>query len=121
MDKFAGIGYRTTPSGLPYLIDNNLAFFEARVVQEVDAGTHFMFIGEITESEVLQKGVPMTYAYYQQVKRGSTPPAAPTYIEQPKAMEGNDRMARYECSVCGYIYDPAEGESGRRNRPGNGI
>ena len=121
VDKFAGIGYRTTPSGLPYLIDNNLAFIEARVVQEVDAGTHLIFIGEITESEVLQEGTPMTYAYYQQVKRGGTPPAAPTFIQQPKAIEGNERMARYECSVCGYIYDPAVGDPDGGIAPGTAF
>ncbi len=79
MDKFAGITYRTTQNGIPYLIDHTLAYIEARMIQEVDAGTHTIFIGEITAAEVLREGTPMTYAYYHQVKRGSTPPAAPTY------------------------------------------
>ena len=75
VDKFAGFTYKTTANGLPYLIDHALAFFEAGVIQETDAGTHIIFIGEIAEAEVLQEGVPMTYAYYQQAKRGGAPPA----------------------------------------------
>lgn len=27
-------------------------------------------------------------------------------------------MARYKCSVCGYIYDPAQGESDSNTPPG---
>jgi rubredoxin len=27
-------------------------------------------------------------------------------------------MARYECSVCGYIYDPAQGDPGNNVPPG---
>jgi flavin reductase (DIM6/NTAB) family NADH-FMN oxidoreductase RutF len=76
VDKFARYTHKTTANGLPYLIDHTLTFFEARVMQEVDAGTHIIFIGEIAEAEVLQEGAPMTYAYYQQVKRGGAPPAA---------------------------------------------
>jgi flavin reductase (DIM6/NTAB) family NADH-FMN oxidoreductase RutF/rubredoxin len=121
VDKFAGIGYRTTPDGLPYLIDSTLAFIEARVVREVDAGTHIIFIGEITESEVLQEGAPMTYAYYQQVKRGGTPPAAPTFIQQPKEKEGNKTISKYECSVCGYTYDPAVGDPDGGIAPGTAF
>jgi flavin reductase (DIM6/NTAB) family NADH-FMN oxidoreductase RutF len=82
VDKFAGINYRTTPQGLPYLVDDALASIEAKVIQSVDAGTHNIFIGELTAAEVLKQSNPMTYAYYHQVKRGSTPPSAPTYIKE---------------------------------------
>jgi flavin reductase (DIM6/NTAB) family NADH-FMN oxidoreductase RutF len=84
IDKFAGLIYKTTGNGLPYLIDHSLAYVEAEVIQEVDVRTHIIFVGEIAEAEVLQEGAPMTYAYYQQVKRGGTPPAAPTFRIQTK-------------------------------------
>jgi flavin reductase (DIM6/NTAB) family NADH-FMN oxidoreductase RutF/rubredoxin len=107
VDKFAGINYRTTPQGLPYLVDDALASIEAKVIQSVDAGTHNIFIGELTAAEVLKQSNPMTYAYYHQVKRGSTPPSAPTYIKENERRKGMDI---YECTICGYEYDPAEGD-----------
>ncbi len=112
VDKFVGIAYRTTGNGLPYLTDHVLAYIEARVIQEVDAGTHTIFIGELTEAEVLREGTPMSYAYYHQMKRGSAPPAAPTDKQERKE---TGKMAKYECTVCGYVYDPAEGD------PENGV
>ncbi len=62
VDKFRGMNYRTTPKGLPYLTENVLASIEAKVIQSVDAGTHSIFVGEITDAEVLRRGDPMTYA-----------------------------------------------------------
>ena len=114
VDKFSEIKYQLTPQGLPYLVDNTLAYIEAKVIKDVDAGTHTIFIGEIIGAEVLKQGNPMTYAYYHQVKRGSTPPSAPTYHKDNKEKRSNG-MDKYECSVCGYVYDPAEGD------PENGI
>jgi hypothetical protein len=32
-------------------------------------------------ADVLGEGEPMTYAYYHQVKRGTTPKTAPSYIK----------------------------------------
>ena len=114
VDKFADVKYELTPNGVPYLVDNTLAYIEAKLIQDVDAGTHTIFIEEIIGAEVLKQGNPMTYAYYHQVKRGSTPPSAPTYHKDKKEKRSND-MDKYECSVCGYVYDPAEGD------PENGI
>lgn len=115
-DKFEGVTFKTTGNGLPYLVENTLAYIEAKVIKEVDAGTHTIFIGEITEADVLREGTPMTYAYYHQAKRGTTPPAAPTYV-QP-AEKGEEKMEKYECSVCGYIYDPAKGDPDNSVAPG---
>jgi flavin reductase (DIM6/NTAB) family NADH-FMN oxidoreductase RutF len=38
--------------------------FEVRVVQEVEAATHTVFIGEVVSTRRLGRGVPMTYAFY---------------------------------------------------------
>ena len=76
----------------------------------MDAGTHIIFIGEIVGAEALQDAPPMSYACYQQVKRGTAPPVAPTFIQQSKRKEDDKNMTKYECSVCGYVYDPAKGD-----------
>lgn len=113
VDKFAGTNYRTGSTGVPWLTDHILACLEAEVIQEVDAGTHRIFIGRVTGAEVWKEGVPMTYAYYHQIKRGSVPKTAPGYT--PEQKERKVAMDKYVCSVCGYEYDPAVGD------PENGI
>ncbi len=107
-DKFAGVSYRLTPGGVPYVTGHTLAWLEAEVIQEVDAGTHNIFIGKVRAAEVLKEGIPMTYAYYHQVKRGSVPQTAPVYT--PKKDERSVSMDKYVCTVCGYVYDPLLGD-----------
>lgn len=114
-DKFADVAYKLTPSGLPYLTENCLAYMEAEVKQAVDCGTHTIFIGVLTAAEVLLQGEPMTYAYYHQVKRGKTPKPAPTYTETEGREEVNENLPKYRCTICNYIYDPAAGD------PDNGV
>ena len=79
MDKFEGIDYKLGETKAPIVLDNTLAYLEAKVISEVDVGTHTIFIGELVGAEVIQEGEPMTYAYYHQVKRGTTPKTAPSY------------------------------------------
>lgn len=83
-DKFIGTNYKTAQTGAPIVMDNALAYLEARVISEADAGTHAIFIGEVIVAEIIKEGKPLTYAYYQQVKKGFTPKAAPNYIEKEK-------------------------------------
>jgi flavin reductase (DIM6/NTAB) family NADH-FMN oxidoreductase RutF len=82
MDKFTDINYRLGETNVPIVLDHSLAYVEARVINQVDVGTHTIFIGELVGAEVLKEGEPMTYAYYQQVKRGTTPKMAPSYIKK---------------------------------------
>ena len=84
IDKLKGINYKTGDTKAPVITDNTLAYLEARVIQEVDVGTHTIFIGELAGADVLKEGEPMTYAYYHLVKRGTTPKTAPSYIEEKK-------------------------------------
>ena len=108
IDKFDGVNYIVGKRQAPVVIDNTLAYLEAKVIQEVDVGTHTIFIGELVGGETVKEGEPMTYAYYQQVKRGTTPKTAPSYIEEKKAVV--IKAAKYKCNVCGYVYDPALGD-----------
>jgi rubredoxin len=82
-------------------------------------GTHTLFVGEVEEGEILEKGVPLTYSNYQKIKKGVTPPKAPTFIET-KAEEVRG-MKRYVCSVCGYVYDPEEGDPEHGIAPGTAF
>ena len=88
---------------------NCLGYLECEKTNSMDVGTHTVFIGKVVEAQVTGEGAPMTYAYYHQVKNGKSPRNAPTYIKEEKMeSKGANIMAKYKCTVCGYIYDPAE-------------
>ena len=116
VNKFEGINYKTGETQTPIVLDHTLAYLEIKVTQKVDAGTHTNFIGDLVGAEVLREGIPMTYAYYHQVKRGSTPKTAPSYIEERK--EAVPKMEKYRCRICGYIYDPELGDPEGDIEPG---
>ena len=116
INKFEGINYKIGKTEAPIVLDNALAYMEAEVINEMDAGTHTVFLGKLVDAEVLKEGEPMTYAYYNQVKRGTTPKSAPSYREAEKKEEV--KMAKYKCSVCGYVYDPEKGDPESDIAPG---
>lgn len=120
-DKFASFKTEHDEAGVPYVAEQAVARFSAHVVQEVDLGTHIMFIAEVDEAEAFG-GDPMTYAYYHAVKGGKTPPKASSYLgpddkesssssdakaEAPDAA-GSDAPApgmrfAWRCTICGHI------------------
>ena len=116
MDKLEGINYKAGVTQAPVVTDNALAYLEAKVIEQVDVGTHTIFIGELVGADVLKEGEPMTYAYYHQVKRGTTPKTAPSYVEEKK--EAVPKMAKYRCTGCGWVYDPELGDSDGGIKPG---
>ena len=75
-----------------------------------------MFIGEIVDAKQLSDKSQMTYAYYQQIKRGTTPKSAPSYINEKK--ESTLKVKKYICSICNYVYDPVIGDPNSGVRPG---
>jgi len=116
IDKLEGIDYKIGETQAPVVIDNAVAYLEAKVTQEVDIGTHTIFIGELVNADVISEEVCMTYDYYHKVKQGITPKTAPSYIEEKK--EAVSKMAKYRCTVCGYIYDPEVGDPDGGIKPG---
>lgn len=80
LDKFKETGHMKLDSGCPVVTDNALCYLAARVVNKMCCSTHTVFLGEMTESKMLTAGNPMTYLYYHQVKKGTTPSSAPTFI-----------------------------------------
>jgi ferric-chelate reductase [NAD(P)H] len=81
-DKFEGINYRPGTTGAPIVLDNTVAYMEVNVKNEMDVGTHTLFYGEVVDADVLSDEQAMTYAHYHEVKRGTTPKAAPTYMKK---------------------------------------
>jgi len=135
IDKFGRVAHRVGATGCPLVLNHAIACVEARVTCSADCGTHTIFIGEVADARVTGRGRPMTYAYYREVLRGKTPPTAPTYRVSAAAAdrglveaermpseaaprEGEVRMKKYVCEVCGWIYDPEEGDSNAGIDPG---
>ena len=79
-DKLKDINFKLGETRAPIILDNAVAYLEAEVTQDIDVGTHTIFIGQIVAAEVLTDDAGMTYEYYHQVKRGTTPKTAPSYI-----------------------------------------
>lgn len=58
-DKFAGVDYRLTPQGLPWL-EHVLANIECRVTASLPGGDHTIFVGEVVAAAA-HDGYPLAY------------------------------------------------------------
>jgi flavin reductase (DIM6/NTAB) family NADH-FMN oxidoreductase RutF/rubredoxin len=116
VDKFENVHYKLGKTLAPIVLDHTLAYLEAKVFNQLEVGTHTIFLGEIVEGEVVKEGDPMTYAYYHQVKRGTTPKSAPSYVEETKQVVSS--TIQYKCNACGYIYGPEKGDPDGGIKPG---
>ena len=81
IDKFEGLNIQTTPNGIAIPLEYTVAWLECKIYQKVDARTHTIFFGEVSDCGTISKEFePMTYAYYHKVKKGKEPETAPTFV-----------------------------------------
>jgi len=120
INKLEGINYKIGQTKAPIVIDNAVSYLEVEVVNEMDMGTHTVFAGRVVDAEVLTDDVCMTYDYYHQIKRGTTPKTAPSYIAEEKKAEAPG-SGKYRCTVCGWIYDPELGDPDGGIAPGTSF
>jgi len=66
-DKFEGLAVHRGESGV-LLLDDALVTMQATVLNQMDAGTHTLFLADVTSGEILQEGDPMTYAFFRASK-----------------------------------------------------
>lgn len=65
VDKFKDFSaVNKSENGLLYLTENANAFLSVEVNQKIYLGSHTLFIGEVTQAEVLSKENSCTYGYY---------------------------------------------------------
>src|SRR5574344_250445 len=98
IDKFKTIKSRVV-NGLN-IIEDSVGYLICKVENVMETETHTIFLGKIIDGDMIKPEIPMTYAYYHAVKKGSSPKNAPTYIEEKATSE-----IAYKCTVCGYIYN----------------
>jgi len=117
IDKFKDVRYNLGKVKVPIVLDNALACIEAKVIDKIDVGTHTIFIGRVEDADILSEDKPMTYEYYHKVKGGVSPKTAPTYssMVDKETKKEEEKMDKYVCKVCGYVYDPKKGD------PDNGV
>lgn len=125
INKFQKVNHKFGITGAPIVLDNSAGYIEAEVTKEIDIMTHTLFIGQVVACQTVDKSrIPMTYAYYRDVKHGRTPRTAATYIGmKPKnqTKQGAETMAKYRCLMCGYIYDPEAGDPANGVEPGTAF
>ena len=94
-DKFEGFtGFATGSNGIRYITEGTNAYLSVKVDKTMDLGSHTMFIGEITDMEVLSKAPSVTYDYYQ--KQIKPKPEAVGTTETGQTV--------WRCRICGYEY-----------------
>jgi len=129
INKFTDCKYKLGKTGCPIMLDNAIAWIECKVIESIDTGTHILFIGDVVDAELLEPDThPLTYAYYRSVIKGISPANAPTHVskkdqlreEDTGSAEGPEQpaMSKYKCIICGYMYDPAEGDPSKGIPPG---
>jgi len=82
INKFIDVKYKLGKTKTPIILDNTLAFFEVKLIDKIDIGTHTIFIGNVEDGEILTEENPMTYEFYHKVKGGYSPKTAPTYSSE---------------------------------------
>lgn len=102
VDKFESIAYEEI-SALPVVTDKMVGYLICDVINVIDCETHDIFIARVIETKVLNDLEPMTYKYYHEVRKGTSPKNAPTFIDEAKEDS-------YRCPICGYIHDNAKEE-----------
>lgn len=133
-DKFTKYQWKTGILGIPVVTESCIAALECEVIQEVDCGSHILFIGTVKEAEKLNDKAPLTYEYYHEHYKMLAPKNAPTFIdpallsgvnetaEEEKAVGDEAKsMSEHICIICGYTYDPEIGEPSLGIPPGTAF
>jgi len=98
-------------TGAPITTSDSVAYLECKLVNKIDVGTHYLFVGELIAAELLNDKIePLTYATYRKVKKGLAPKNAPTYVDKTKieSQPEKPKAKQYRCAICGYVHDENE-------------
>lgn len=68
-------------NGIPIITQAVCSYIEANIIEELDCGTHTVFVLEATDAEILNDKPVLTYDYYHNVIKGKTPPKASSFAQ----------------------------------------
>ena len=96
VDKFEGFdgSVKRGATGIYYVTEGTNAYISVKVEKTQDLGSHTMFVGTITDMEVLDSAPSATYAYYfENIK------------PKPEAVGTTPKGETiWRCRICGYEY-----------------
>lgn len=92
-DKILDNGMPRSENGIVYLANYTNAFFSGKVVEEIDCGSHTLFIAEVTEAQTLSNEKSVTYQYY---------------FDNIKPKPQEKKKKGFVCEICGYVYEGDE-------------
>ncbi|MDX8341198.1 flavin reductase [Draconibacterium sp. IB214405] len=135
IDKFQGVETIVAKTGAPIVVDSSVAWFDCEVLDYSDVGSHLLIIAEVVDGDKLSDEEPLTYAYYHAKYKMLSPKNAPTYIDKDKLEDEPEPVIYeeveeekhehtksadgiYSCNICGFQYDPDEGDPSMGIPPG---
>lgn len=90
-DKFADFfDTKRSPNGVLYITQDTNSYMSAYVKQEIDLGSHIMFIAQLVEAEILSSTPTATYTFYQ---------------KNIKPKPENTNKKGWRCKICGFVYE----------------
>ena len=95
VNKFDGFDdFAYTNEEIRYITKGTNSYISVNVTDTVDVGTHTMFIGEVTDMEIISEYPSVTYTYYHE------------HIKPKPQQVGNtpDGQVIWRCTICGYEY-----------------
>ena len=99
VDKFAGFTAAQRGANEAMIINEGTnAYIAGWVTQEIDLGTHSLFIARVTDMDVLNDTPAATYAYYHQNIKPKPQALAPS----------KSGKTIWRCKICGYEYEGDE-------------
>ena len=92
VNKFDGFtGFNMADNGIAYITEGCNAYFICKVTATLDLGSHTLFVGEISDMNVLSEDASTTYLYYL------------NHIK-PKPEAKKTTQTVWRCKICGYEY-----------------
>lgn len=90
-NKFADFyDTKRSPNGVLYITKDTNSYMSAYVKQEIDLGSHIMFVAQLVAAEILSEAPTVTYTYYQ---------------NNIKPKPENTNKKGWRCKICGFIYE----------------
>ena len=103
-DKFKDVNFKEIDD-IPVITDS-CGYMICNVIDVMETETHTIFLGEVTNADDYSDENPMTYKYYHEKLKGSSPKNAPTYEEKQDDIKNLDKKTKkWKCKICGYVYE----------------
>lgn len=97
VDKITSYDCKVDMLDNPLFDKGCIASLCAKVTEVIDLDTHYLFIADLVDAEVLSDDKPITYNEYRDMKAGKYKKSSPE--------EDKTEQATYQCTVCHYVYD----------------